>query len=533
MTYMDELAELVIKRYMKLKAERENWDTHWKEVTDYCIPRKNDIWDSRPDGEKKYDKVFDGSPIHVVELLASALHGMLTNPATFFFEFTTGDPELDKRDDVRKWFQGVVQKIHLILNNSNFQTEIHEVYMDLVTLGTAPMQIIDDKEMKIRFLSHPIYQSYIAENNKGMVDEIYRSFKWPLKKIIQEFGDEFMQKLEAEQNNKIDRDRDANKEFEVIHGVYKRDQYDNKSFPNKYKFASVHVLKELGVTIKESGFKDFPYVVPRWVKINGETYGRSPAMKALPDIKMLNAMMLVTIRSAQKVVDPPLMIPNDGVLLPIKTSPGGLNYVDRGGDDIRPLQTGGRLDLSFEMLADVRQRIRDAFFVDQLQLNEGPQMTATEVLQRTEEKLRLLGPILGRQQFELLRPMVERIFGIMLENKEFGEPPEILNGKEFQIQYSSQIAKSQRISESQNLTRALTVIAPLVEYDPTIMDNFDGDNAVRVAARMFGVDQDMLRNQDEVARIRQSRAQAQAELQERDDQSAQAEVIQKLGSVSG
>jgi len=523
-------AAQVIERYRKLKSGRHNWDQHWQELADYCIPNKNDIYSSRSRGEKKFDRLYDSTAIHTVELLASALHGMLTNPSTFFFELTTGDPTVDGRDDVRTWFQDVVEKIHLVLNNSNFQTEIHEVYLDLVTFGTAPMQIISDKEFGIRFLSHPIYNCYIAENNKGVVDEIYIELKWTAKRIKQEFGEDALKEL-------MDKDASFNKdpqaEFKVIHAIYPRKVYDNKGLPNKFKFASEYILEQYTYTLNESGFRSFPYVVPRWVKTSYETYGRSPAMKALPEIKMLNAMMLVTIRAAQKVVDPPLMIPNDGVMLPVRTIPGGLNFIDRGGDEIRPLITGGRLDLSFEMMNDVRRRIKDAFFVDQLQLQEGPQMTATEVLQRTEEKLRLLGPILGRQQFELLRPMVERVFQILLRNKTFQEPPEILQGAEFQIQYSSQIAKSQRVSESQNLNRALQVIAPLVEFDPAIMDVFDGDEAARIASKMFGVPQRMLRNEEDVDNIRQARSQATAELQERDDMQAQAEVVNKLGQAGG
>jgi hypothetical protein len=527
---MSEKAEQIVRRFEKIKANRVNWDNHWREGAEYCIPRKDDIWNSSPVGEKKYERVFDSTPIHTVELLASALHGMLTNPATFFFELTTGDPEVDSDDDVRTWFQDVVEKIHLTLNNSNFQTEIHEVYMDLVTFGTAPMQIIEDKEHIVRFLSHPIYQSYIAENNKGLIDEIYREFDWSLKKIRAEFGDEALEGIDGLD---IENEKDKQKEFTILHAVFPRAEFDNDGMPKSFKFASIHILKSHKAILKESGFRSFPYVVPRWVKINGETYGRSPSMKALPDIKMLNAMALVTIRAAQKVVDPPLMIPNDGVLLPVKTVPGGLNYVDRGGDDIRPLITGARLDLSFEMMEATRNRIREAFFVDQLQLNEGPQMTATEVLQRTEEKLRLLGPILGRQQFELLRPLVDRVFSIMLRKGVFGEPPDILKGSEFQIQYSSQIAKSQRLAESQNLNRALSVIAPLVEFDPSVMDVFDGDEAARITAKMFGVPQRMIRDDAGIEEIRQSRAEAQAQLQERDDAQAEADIAQKLGAVGG
>jgi len=528
--HADDVAAFIIRRFNKLKSTRQNWDTHWQQVADFCIPRKDDVFGQFSKGEKKHDKLYDSTAVHTAELLASALHSMLTNPATFFFELTTGDPLIDKLDEVRKWFQHVVERMHLRLNNSNFQTEIHELYLDLVTLGTGPMQILEDKEFVIRFLSHPIYQAYIAENNKGVVDEIYRTFKWTKKKIKDEFGQEIIEKLEAANFDFGKSDQD---EFEIIHAVFPRDDFDNNKLPSNFKFASIHVLRQANMVISESGFKEFPYVVPRWVKIGGEVYGRSPAMKALADIKMLNAMMLVTIRSAQKIVDPPLMIPNDGVMLPIKTTPGGLNYIDRGGDDIRPLLTGGRIDISQEVMQDVRNRIRAAFFVDQLQLNEGPQMTATEVLQRTEEKLRLLGPILGRQQFELLRPLIDRVFNIMGRREgEFEKSPAILNGRNIQVQYSSQIAKAQRVSESQNLNRALSVVAPLIEHDPSGMDVFDTDKAVRHAAAIFGVSQDIMRTEDELEEIREARAEAQQQIQEQESRQAEAEIASKASNVS-
>jgi hypothetical protein len=81
------------------------------------------------------------------------------------------------------------------------------------------------------------------------------------------------------------------------------------------------------------GYDDFPFMVPRFVKDSVSIYGRSPAMTALPDVKMLNKMSETTIRAAQKQVDPPLMAPDDGFMLPIRTTPGSLNFYRAGTRD--------------------------------------------------------------------------------------------------------------------------------------------------------------------------------------------------------
>ena len=162
-------------------------------------------------------------------------------------------------------------------------------------------------------------------------------------------------------------------------------------------------------------------------------------MSALPEVKTINVMTETMIMGAQKVIDPPVQLPDDGFILPIEVVPGGINYYRSGTSDrIEPLFNDTRIDFGFQALEDRRKRIREAYYVDQLQLQQGPQMTATEVLQRTEEKMRLLGPMLGRQQAELLRPLIDRVFEIMLRRgkidaKEF---PAVIKGKKITAVFS-------------------------------------------------------------------------------------------------
>ena len=523
-------AEEIIKRFEKLVSLRQNWDSHWQDVTDYIIPRKDDVFRSQTKGEKKHTRLFDASAIQANELLASFLHGMMTNPSTQWFDLITGIPEIDKLDEVRFWLQDSVRRMILTLNNTNFQTEIHEVYLDLGSLGTGPMQIIKDKEKVVRFDSRPIYESYVAENNKSQIDTIYRSFNMSIRQLIQEFGKEFIEKDSTRQLA----NRNAFDEEEVIHAVFPRADAEikNNGRPANFPFVSVSILKKSKIILKESGFREFPYVVPRWSKISGETYGRSPGMKALSDIQMLNSMMKTTIRAAQKIVDPPLFMPDDGILLPVKTTPGGFNYYRAGtADPIRPLETKGRIDIGVLMMDGIRDRIRQAFFVDQLQLQEGPQMTATEVLQRTEEKVRFLSPVLGRQQFELLAPTINRVFNIHERAGLFLEPPDVLRGIDIQVRYSSTIARAQKVGEAQSLVRGLDLLAPVAQAQPEILDNLEGDEYFRFVANTFGFPQEIIKTEDKRDAIRQARAEAQkAELDQNQDD-ADVENISKVAPI--
>jgi hypothetical protein len=74
-------------------------------------------------------------------------------------------------------------------NRSNFQQEIFELYHDLITFGTAAMFIEEDEEDFIKFSTRHIDEVYIAENDKGRIDTIYRRFNLSARAVVQKFGD--------------------------------------------------------------------------------------------------------------------------------------------------------------------------------------------------------------------------------------------------------------------------------------------------------------------------------------------------------
>ncbi len=518
-----------IARYQKRKSRRSNFDAHWAEVIEYVIPNFHNTLYTNDDpgnrGEKKQARLFESTGVTCNELLASNLHGMLTSASSLFFGLSTGDPKLDAVDAVRLWLDDTALKMHAMLNNSNFQTEVHEVYGALGSLGTGFMLVEEDEEFDVRFQARPIFEAYIAENFQKMVDSVDRVIRMPLRQIEQEFG-----RLPEEIRKKI---KDPEDELMVLHSI---DPIEGKEYPDLkakgFQFISCWLLIDHKFTLKESGFHEFPCVVPRWTRTLGEIYGRSPAMKVLPDIKMAQEMMKTTLRGGQLTVAPPYQMPDQGIVLPLKLTPNGQNYYRAGTQDrIEPLITNARVDYGLQLIENVQRKIREAFFLDQLQLGVGPMMTATETSFRKEDQQRTMGPILGRQHFELLRPLVARIYGIGSRRGKFEEPPDELDGRAIQPKYISQIARAQRTSDLGAFARTLQTIAPLATVQPEIMDNFNGDQITRDAAGITGLPASWLNDKRKIDGIRGDRAQAAQEVDNEASESAQVENVAKLAQA--
>ena len=515
-----DLTKGLLSRYEKLEGQRQNWETHWQEVADYMQPRKADVTKQRARGDKRMEQVFDSSPIQAVELLSASLHGMMTNPSTPWFTLRFKDEDIDNEDEAKIWLESATEVMYTAFNRSNFQQEIFELYHDLITFGTAAMFIEEDDEDIIKFSTRHINEVFIAENDKGRIDTIYRRFNISARAAMQKFGEAVSSDVQSAFK------KDPYKEVEILHAVYPRSDFNpNKKDKKNMPFESVYIEFKNGNELSVSGFREFPFVVPRYLKASNEIYGRSPAMTALPDVKMLNEMCKTTIKAAQKQVDPPLLVPDDGFLLPVRTVPGGLNFYRSGTRDrIEPLNIGANNPLGLNMEEQRRDAIRAVFYVNQLQLQQGPQMTATEVIQRNEEKMRLLGPVLGRLQSELLKPLIDRVFAILLRNNMLPQAPEFLSGRDIEIEYVSPLAKAQKSTELQSIMRAIEILGSLANVAP-VFDYVNFDNLVKHLADIVGVPQKILKSQSQVNAERQQAQQQQQEMQ----QMQQLQQVAKAG----
>ena len=503
-----EKAKILLSRFDRLKTQRQNWESHWQEVADYMQPRKADVTKSRSKGDKRTELIFDGSPLQSVELLSASLHGMLTNPSTPWFSLKFKDQGMEGEDEAKAWLESATEVMYSAFNQSNFQQEIFELYHDLITFGTAAMFIEEDDEDNLKFSTRHINEIYISENDKGRIDTVFRKFRISARAAIQKFGN-------VSTHIAVTAKKDPYEEVEILHAVYPRSDFNpTKQDKENMPFESIYMDADSGDELSVSGFKEFPFVVPRYLKASHEIYGRSPAMTALPDVKMLNEMSKTIIKSAQKQVDPPLLVPDDGFMLPVRTVPGGLNFYRAGTRDrIEPLNIGANNTLGLNMEEQRRNSIRNAFYVNQLMMQDGPQMTATEVIQRNEEKMRLLGPVLGRLQSELLKPLIDRAFAILMRRNLFAQAPDFLSGQEIEIEYVSPLAKAQKSTELSSIMRAVEILGSLSNVAP-VFDHINMDKLVRHLTGIVGVPQKILKPQAEINAERQQAAQQQEQQQQ-------------------
>lgn len=508
----DQRAASLVRRYSTLQTQRSSWESHWQEIADYIVPRKADITKKRTSGDKRSELIFDGTAIHAAELMAASLHGMLTNAATPWFSLRYEENDINGDDEAKEWLEGATDVMYQHLARSNFQEQIHELYSDLVTFGTGVIFVEDDKKNGLRFSTRHIAECYVSEDEDGRVDTVFRKYKTTARAAVRQFGEQQVtQRIEKINST------DPYAEIELLHVVMPREDYDSRKKNKKnMPWASIYIDAEEKQILGESGYQEFAYMVPRFLKGSFELgYGRSPSMTALSDTKMINKMSETVIRAAQLQIHPPLMVPDDGFMAPVRTTPGGINFYRSGTRDrIEPLQIGSNNPIGEMQLEQRRTAIRAAFYVDQLILGQGPQMTATEVIQRTEEKMRLLGPVLGRLQAELLQPLISRCFAILSRQKKFAPAPESLQNGNIDIEYVSPLAKAQRGGDITAVMQMFEFLGPLMNLDPSIVDYLDMDGLAKHVIKVTGTPAVVVRGEGEVAELREQRAAQQAQQQE-------------------
>ena len=509
----------------RLMEKRSNWEVHWQEVADYMLPRKADITLERPKGDKRNTLIFDGTAIHSLELLASSLHGMLTSSVNRWFGLRFKETNVNQNDEAREWLEDVTDKMYLAISRSNFQQEVFETYFDLIGFGTSCLQIEEDKDDIIRFSSRHIKEIYISEDAKGLVNCIYRRFKMTAKATVEKFG---LENLSSKVQNTFKKSQFE--DIDLCHVVKPRDMYnprkeDKQNMPD----VSCYFEYDSGHIISEGGFREFPYVVPRYLKASNEIYGRSPAMSALSDVKVFNKMVEIGMKAAAKQVDPPMIVPDDSMLMPIRMAPGSINYYRSGSrDKIEFLNIGANNPLGLNMEDQRRQAISQIFHVDQLLITENRNMTATEVVQRNQEKMRILGPVLGRLQSELLQPMIIRIFNIMLRNGLFPEAPEILLNQEVEVEYVSPMALAQRGEELNSIVKGLELFGNISQLAPQTLDYIDPPGLIKNLIKILGLPATMIRSDEEVQQLAEEKAEAQQQQAEMQQQMAESEMARNV-----
>lgn len=530
-------AEALLSKYKSYQSTRSNWEPLWQEISDYIMPRRCDFSVSNTQGQKRNRKIIDSHPVSCCEELASALQGWLTPPSSPWFELTADDRPLMQNIQIRNWIKKCADVLIDIFQTPKykFYPQLHEVYLDLAAYGTAILNVEEDVDgLDFVFSSIFLSNCYIDIDAFGTVDTMIREIKYSPRQMLQKFEND----LTDEQIKKLGKKvaENSTEDSLILHIVLPRDKkkVDEDSLNAKKRpFASYYVWVEENHIIRESGFYEFPYMVPRWYVLSGETYGRSQGMTALPDAKMLHKIATTTMKASEKQIDPPLQVPDDGFMAPINVTPGAINYYRTiGGFDttdlIRPINFGGNINVGLENENQKRQSISKIFLLDLLQDEKKVEMTATEVMQREEARMRIMTPQLGRLHSELLGPLIQRVFNICSRKKLLPDPPKELEGKSIIIRYVSPLARAQRTAEISKVTRLGQELVQYANIKPEVLDYLNFDGVAKWLIDIYNTPPEVVASEKEVQNKRQQRQQQEEQMQQMQQLQVGAEAVKNV-----
>ena len=507
-----------------LTKYRGNWETFWQDVAERCFTDQADFNVTRSPGTRRNQRVFDTTTAMAVNRSASAITGLITPKSERWHTLTSDNEDLNKSTAVKRYFEEV-QKIlfaHRYAAASGFSTSNYQAIRSLMGFGTGQMTVNEHKSGK-GIVYQPLFlgDMFYGVNNYGVVDTAMREFEFTKGQAMQQWGEDALPR-------KIKEDKGDTK-FTFCHIVHPNEDYDERSLnPANREFMSAYFFKDdMEQPLEQGGYYTFPYPVCREITSPNEVYGRSPAMQILPEIKGLNEMRKTNIMAGQMAVTPPLLAPSSGqgvgVLgagpMAINFKPGGVTHGGvnaQGQQMIQPMNTGSRPDLGQQMIEESRRVVNDSFYLNLFQiLVETPQMTATEVLARTQEKGILLAPTADRLEQEYLGPMIERELDILTRQGVMPPlPGELIDaGGEYSIKYQSPITRAQRASQTMGMQETFNMTMNASAVDPSVLDRVNIDELITQIADNNGTPATVLRSDDEVEDLRKGRQQQEQQQQ--------------------
>lgn len=522
-----------------LKTERSSWDKMYRDISEYIMPARSRFTMSEANrGDVRINRSPNNTAMMALRILKSGMHSGITSPARPWFKLTTPDPTLAEFAPVREWLHVVTQRILTVMAKSNIYNALPIIYGDCGGFGTAACVLYEDEEDVIRAQTFPVGQYSVAANRRGVIDTLTREFRMTVGQLVNEFGKE---NVSTAVRSMYDTNK-RNQWIDVAHVIRPNDDYiPDSPLPKHMPIESIYFETGSGEQkfLRKSGFMESPLLCPRWDVVGEDVYGYGCGIIALGDTKALQLMEKRKAQAIDKMVNPPLKIPSSMRGNAVSTLPGGINYVDdMDGKGIGPLY-----EMNFDIgavsneIAITEQRINRAFFADLFLMLSMTRkdMTATEVAERHEEKLLMLGPVLERLNDELLDPLIDRYFGVMNRLGMLPPPPPELEGVDLKVEHISIMAQAQKMVATAGIDRAVGFIGQVAQFRPDVLDKLDVDQTVDEYLDMLGVPPTIINSDDEVAAMRQERAamQQQQMQMEQQAQAAQAAATLSKADTSG
>ena len=536
------LRERVLSRWGALKQEREPYIAQWLEISRHITPSRGRFLEqgkNRNEARERWNRIYDSTAVRAANILAAGLMSGMTDPSSQWFALTTGSPDLDESQAVKVWLDQVQRIMEMAFTRTNTYQALHQGWRDVGTYGIMAMVIIEDPEVGFHCYPLAAGEYCVGVDYRGIPDSLYRRFSMTAGQLVARYGRSKVSRavLRDYDDGKVD------KESKLIHAIeprLKRDptKADNRNMPWRSIVIQIDADTDSDGILEDTGFHEFPCVVGRWGASATDTYSEeAPGMVALGDTLQLQHEQLQKGNAIDYILNPPLIMPTSARDNETDFEPGGRSYIDAPSQkDV--VQSAWQVPMDLNALrqdiAEVQQRINAAFSVDMFLMLSGQQlgkMTATEVAERHEEKLMMLGPVLSRLNNEVLKPLIERTFSILMRQQEFPPPPPELQGAEIQIEYTSMLARSQRAVRANALDQFLTRIGQVAQFKPEVLQKIDAFRMVDEYADYLSVAPSVVVPTEEAQAQLEAQQQAQQQAAQAEQMQMGADAISKLGKV--
>jgi hypothetical protein len=550
-----------LREWDQMKNWRYTFATQWEETAELIWPEQRNTFqygDFNWPGQKKTDRQIDSTGMLALNTFAAVVDSLVTPVNQCYQELVANDEYVMKDRPTRLWFDRVT-KLLFKYRYSPYANFTGQNYISLKSLGAFGNRGVLIEEFdgtqfgnvrELRYRNIPLGELYIRENHQQQIDGFVRAFRLTAYQIYQRFKDSGR----IPESVVTALEQKAQTPYYVLHRVWPASDYDPEALDRRrMPWHSVFVFSGQGVggtnfavgqsfLLEEGGYYSFPMAISRYEQAPMEVYGRGPATFVLPTLKTLNAMKRTFLKQAHRAADPVLLTTDDG-LLDFDLSPGALNKggMSADGKPLVGILPSGAIQVSKEMMAGEIDIIKTAFLVNIFQiLTETPTMTATEVIERVNEKGMLLAPTVGRQQSEHLGPMTHRELDLLMRMRVLPPMPPRLReaGGEYDVVYTSPMAKASRAGAAAGFMRTLESVKEVVSItgDPSPLDAFAFDRATPAIADIQGVPEDWMASPEEVQAKRTNRAKAaqqQAQVQAAPAQAALISANAKMIAAKG
>ena len=531
------------KQYGALKDERERIKSTWRDLADNFLPLKRVLLQENHQPEDVYNlmgtvnnSILDSTPVKGIRTLGAGMQSGMTSPAKRWFKLGLPDAKTEEIPSVKEWLSKAQDSIFNTMARSNFYNNTHRCYLEIAVFGTLVFLILEDDEKTVRTLCLSAGTYVVSTNFKNIVDTLYRQIFMTAEQMVGQFGEE---NVSFPVKNAFKSMATKNQWFSVIHAIFPNEDADpEKDDVPAMAYSSVYFEesttdgdRENG--LRRGGFREQPFIAARWDVTGESAYGDSPAMDVLPFAKSLQSMKATLLKTKQKNADPALNVPPN--MKSASTAPGALNYTKSPGEKIEATVSikGETADTQTSIL-DERRQILQGLFNDvfrALALSPSDKMTATEVLERVSEGLRLLGPVLERLQFEMLDPIIDRLFLISLRNGLFPSVPPEIEGLITKTEYISPLAQAQKAVGTDAFNQLLVFAQTMAGLNPPVLDNIDFDEMLKTYADLIGISPKVIQDDATVDQIRELRRLQQEAALKRERQTQDATDLKTMSET--